>query len=232
MAKKSTALLEYDEAGNVTAKTCSKCGKMTSLTEFAKDRRREGGVESSCKVCKSIRDADYKKKKRQAGGQAESHATNTVWAEEIYISGKRKFGAMLRGLFPSQVVFEDIKIAGHTIAFFVPFANIVINYDPVSGDNKRMDAVRAEVMRVIVEGETFSDGIDFYEIEEPNPNFADRDTTTLIEVIPGKEIDAIRRVVIAIEEHTGDGVSWYMKNRVLDLERIDIERININQGGE
>ena len=63
-------------------KTCSKCHKIKPLNEFCKNKTAKFGVSSSCKVCQSAYNKEYREKNREALLQADRdrYANN---AEEL-----------------------------------------------------------------------------------------------------------------------------------------------------
>ena len=197
------------------------------MAAFAKDKRRPGGVEASCKACKSIKDAKYRAEDK-SGKVVAVDTLKAQWEwEPVELTGKRRFGIMLRDLFPNEVIIEDLEIAGHTVDFFLRFANIVINHDPVSGDDTRMAEVRAEIMRRIVVGEEVYEGEadEEYGVCE-NPGLEGKDITSLVEVTPEREIDAIRRIIIAIAEDLGSEPSTFMRDRIIDIKQSAAKQTN------
>lgn len=49
----------------ITHKKCTKCNKKKKVTEFAKDKQKSDGFRSSCKKCKKIVDAKYRKNNKE-----------------------------------------------------------------------------------------------------------------------------------------------------------------------
>lgn len=124
-----------------------------------------------------------------------------------------KFENLLREMFPSEKIFTQYQILNYRIDFFMPDVQIIIEYDEEqhkyskNKDIQRMKEIKAELNKMLVNGEPFYDG----DSSEPNPWLDGVDSFSVIRVEKGKEIDGIRKLCIEMTEHTMRSCSDFMK---------------------
>lgn len=124
-----------------------------------------------------------------------------------------KFENLLREMFPSEKIFTQYQVLNYRIDFFMPDIQIIIEYDEdqhkysKDKDIQRMKEIKAELNKMLVNGEPFYDG----DSTEPNPWLDGIDSFSVIRIEKDKEIDGIRKLCIEITEHTMRPCSDFMK---------------------